>query len=67
MTQQFTDWRKSTHSSSSAGNCVEIALTQETIGVRDSKGGDTGPILTVCGTAWSAFVRSVAAFDHGPI
>lgn len=30
-------WRKSSHSGSDGGHCVELALLSEDIGVRDSK------------------------------
>ncbi|NKQ28834.1 DUF397 domain-containing protein, partial [Streptomyces galbus] len=36
MTDQPT-WCKSTYSDSEGGNCVEVAVTPETVRVRDSK------------------------------
>ncbi|OLF08261.1 hypothetical protein BU204_34615 [Actinophytocola xanthii] len=49
----FTSWRKSTFSDES--DCVEIALTPELAGVRDSKNAD-GPILSLPATAWQALL-----------
>lgn len=49
-------WFKSSYSSGNDGNsCVELAVTPDTVHVRDSK--DTGgPRLAVTSTAWVAFV-----------
>lgn len=38
-------WRKSSHSDAE-GQCVEIAEAGDAIAVRDSKQGDTGPVLS---------------------
>ena len=48
-------WRKSSYSGSGDNDCVEVALGQEAVGVRDSKNTD-GPQLAVAATAWQAFV-----------
>jgi hypothetical protein len=40
------DWRKSSQSSDDYGNCVELAATPSTVGIRDSK-NHSGPILEV--------------------
>lgn len=49
-------WRKSTHSNAE-GNCVETRLTDQGIGVRDSK--DTSiPALRLSPQAWAAFITS---------
>ena len=45
VTEKFTNWRKSTRSSNSAGNCVEVAFADIRVGVRDSKTGGAGPVL----------------------
>ncbi len=61
-------WRKSTRSSSSGQNCVEVATNLPGIvAVRDSKDPD-GPKLVVSPSAWRAFVRSLKAGEidyHG--
>ncbi|MDM4723156.1 DUF397 domain-containing protein [Micromonospora sp. WMMA1363] len=49
-------WRKSTRSGTSGGNCVEVADNLPgVVGVRDSK-DRTGPALVFGPTAWRAFV-----------
>lgn len=55
-------WRKSSYSGSSGGDCVEVAdLTphRAAIAVRDSKNPPAG-ILTLSPAAFSAFVRGTA-------
>lgn len=49
------NWRKSTRSNGSGGDCVEIAETRKTIFVRDSK-DPSGPWLSFERSAWRAFV-----------
>lgn len=49
-------WRKSSYSGSGA-QCVEVALGQQTTGVRDSKKPD-GERLTFSTAAWLSFSRS---------
>jgi hypothetical protein len=52
-------WFKSSYSTGSGGECVEVAATPGTVHVRDSK--DTSrTALTVESTAWSAFVEFAA-------
>jgi hypothetical protein len=52
-------WRKSTHSGSDGGNCVEIASNLPGIvAVRDSK-NPAGPALVVTPGQWSAFLRGI--------
>lgn len=48
-------WRKSTRSTGQNGNCVEVALTTRSVGVRDSKNA-TGPALAFPLASWRAFV-----------
>lgn len=53
-------WRKSSYSGSSGtGDCVEVALAVERVGVRDSKNAG-GTRLVFLPDAWRTFVRSVA-------
>ncbi|MGW1682114.1 DUF397 domain-containing protein [Saccharopolyspora sp. NPDC002376] len=51
------NWFKSSYSTSSQG-CVEVAMTPEVIGVRDTKDRDRGT-LVFAPQRWSDFVNSV--------
>jgi hypothetical protein len=54
-------WRKSTYSSSSGQNCVEVATNLPgMIAIRDSKDTD-GPPLFVSAAGWWAFLRVLKA------
>jgi hypothetical protein len=52
-------WRKSTRSSASGSDCVEVAGLDEVIAVRDSKDPE-GPKLFVGGATWRELTRRVA-------
>ena len=55
---QALRWFKSSYSDDGGGNCLEVAPcphTPTTIHIRDSKHPD-GPIVTVSGGAWAAFL-----------
>jgi hypothetical protein len=59
-------WRKSSHSGSQGGNCVEVAaVSTETTALRDSKNPQGGAIV-MSATAWRGFLESVklAEFDR---
>ncbi|NVI90600.1 DUF397 domain-containing protein [Actinomadura sp. BRA 177] len=56
-------WRKSPRSNGAGGNCVEVAVLDASIGVRDSKAPHTGHLTFVPG-AWSAFMTDVKAGRH---
>ncbi|MBJ7904433.1 DUF397 domain-containing protein [Streptomyces sp. DSM 110735] len=63
MREVATDlaWFKSSYSSGTDGNsCVEIAVTPDTIHIRDSK-HETGPQLALTQDTWTAFVTGVRA------
>jgi Domain of unknown function (DUF397) len=47
-------WFKSTRSSGN-GNCVEVAIVDDAVGVRDSK-DRSGPVLVFTASEWRAFV-----------
>ncbi|WP_103353040.1 DUF397 domain-containing protein [Amycolatopsis sp. CA-128772] len=51
-------WRKSSHSTNDS-NCVEVATSPSTVGVRDTKDREGGH-LTVPAPAWAAFLSSAA-------
>ncbi|WP_054049563.1 DUF397 domain-containing protein [Alloactinosynnema sp. L-07] len=53
-------WRKSSHSGGGGNDdCVEVAVTELAIGVRDSK-NSSGPHLTFPAASWAAFLTPVA-------
>ncbi|GIH12387.1 DUF397 domain-containing protein [Rugosimonospora africana] len=47
-------WHKSSRSSGN-GNCVEVAILDDTVAVRDTK-DRSGPVLVFTPAEWSAFV-----------
>ncbi|MCA1227828.1 DUF397 domain-containing protein [Saccharopolyspora sp. 6M] len=59
-------WRKSTRSNGGGAACVEIASVPGLTGVRDSKLGDTSPVLPFGEATWSTFLTSVklGTFDR---
>lgn len=52
-------WRKSSYSGGNNGDCVEVALSTELVGVRDSKAPASGE-LTVAAEAWTTFLRELS-------
>ncbi|GAA1984439.1 DUF397 domain-containing protein [Amycolatopsis minnesotensis] len=50
-----TGWFKTSHSSPANDNCVEIRITGEVVGVRDSKAPVSGT-LQVSSAAWATFL-----------
>lgn len=53
------DWRKSSRSANGS-DCVEIAVSSRTIGVRDSK-NPYNPVLEFTPTEWATFAHDVKA------
>ena len=52
-------WRKSSHSASNGGQCVEVAQNMPSVvAVRDSR-DPGGPRLAFTPTAWAAFLRTI--------
>jgi hypothetical protein len=51
-------WRKSSYSGN--GNCVEVAVPEAGLAVRDSK-DPQGPALHFTAEAWSAFLADVTS------
>ncbi|MFE5740983.1 DUF397 domain-containing protein [Streptomyces celluloflavus] len=52
-------WFKSSHSGTSGDNCIEIAVTEQAIHVRDSK-DVTRPHFAIGRDGWARFVRYAA-------
>ncbi|MFD8674147.1 DUF397 domain-containing protein [Streptomyces seoulensis] len=50
-------WFKSSYSGAEGGQCVEVALTPDTVHLRDSK-APTGPTLQLSPTAWADFLAA---------
>jgi hypothetical protein len=56
-----TQWRKSSYSNGSGGDCVEVAQPVDGLRVRDSK-RVRGPVVHFGRDAWGAFVGELR--DH---
>lgn len=52
-------WFKSSHSGSEGDDCVEVAIAQQVVHVRDSKDASR-PAFVVGQENWAPFVRFVA-------
>ncbi|MCX4589836.1 DUF397 domain-containing protein [Streptomyces mirabilis] len=52
-------WRKSSYSGDTGGDCVEVADLPQAVAVRDSKQPE-GPAFTVSPGAFEVFVRGAA-------
>jgi hypothetical protein len=52
------DWRKSTYSDATGGNCVEIAASDPAVLVRDTQDQD-GVTLSIPAATWHAFTDSL--------
>jgi Domain of unknown function (DUF397) len=50
-------WRKSSYSGNT-GNCVQVAVTESVVGIRDSKDPD-GPDLVVTHQEWRGLVQTI--------
>ncbi|MEV5776658.1 DUF397 domain-containing protein [Streptomyces antimycoticus] len=61
MSRAELTWFKSSYSGSQGDDCVEVAVTEEAVHVRDSK-DTTRPGLAVGHDGWALFVRFAA---HG--
>ncbi|MFJ3333234.1 DUF397 domain-containing protein [Streptomyces sp. NPDC086766] len=60
MSTSELKWFKSSYSSGSGDDCVEVALTPASVHVRDSKDRQ-GPRFAVSPTAWGDFLALAAA------
>jgi hypothetical protein len=59
MTPTPLTWIKSSYSGNDGPDCVEIAIAQPTIHIRDSK-NKAGARLSFTGNAWSEFLEFTA-------
>ena len=57
LTSRIT-WRKSSYSSSSGDNCIEVGSSPRTVAVRDSK-DPNGPALAFTPAGWHAFTLRI--------
>ncbi|MEU6128327.1 DUF397 domain-containing protein [Saccharopolyspora sp. NPDC047091] len=57
MLSDAAKWRKSSHSGQS-GSCVEIGVSSDAVGVRDTKDRDGGTLL-FAPRAWHRFLRTL--------
>jgi hypothetical protein len=56
------EWRRSSYSNSSGGDCVEVAPgfpDTDAVPVRDSKAAEEGPVLLFQTSAWTTFLTSL--------
>jgi hypothetical protein len=53
-------WRKSSHSGSNGGACVEVGITGPAVEVRDSN-HPGGPLLAFAAATWQAFTEQLKA------
>ncbi|MET8557449.1 DUF397 domain-containing protein [Streptomyces sp. NPDC004959] len=52
-------WTKSSYSGASGGECVEVALGQPMVPLRDSKRAEDGPVIEFGRSAFAAFLGAV--------
>jgi hypothetical protein len=57
------NWRKSSYSGNSGGNCTEVATISGAVLVRDSE-DPCGPVLALKREAWDTFAAAVKAGMH---
>lgn len=60
MTSEFATWRKASYSSGNS-ECIEVAAASRTVGVRDTRQLERGPVLQFPAAAWTAFIASARA------
>jgi hypothetical protein len=53
------NWRKSTYSGASGGDCVEVGTAAGMIVVRDTKDNGDGPVLRVSATDWKRLTAAI--------
>lgn len=60
----MSNWRKASYSTAN-GNCVEVEIGLDHVGVRDSK-DRSGAFLVFTPQEWDAFVAGVKAGEFDP-
>ncbi|GAA4889292.1 DUF397 domain-containing protein [Saccharopolyspora cebuensis] len=55
----ITRWRKSSRSNGNGGMCVEVGFGRGIVGARDSKLGETSPVLTFDRERWTDFLTAL--------
>jgi hypothetical protein len=60
-------WQKSTRSGDNGGQCVEVAVLDMVVGVRDSKDRGRGPVLIFHQDEWGAFVAGAVDGKFGEV
>jgi hypothetical protein len=58
---RFTQWRTSSYSTATAGNCVEMGVAPGERAVRDTKLGASSPTLVFSANDWRSFVQAAAS------
>ena len=53
-----SNWRKSSHSGSNGGECIEVASAGGSVLVRDTT-ARSGPALVFTAEAWRAFISAM--------
>ncbi|EDY44384.1 DUF397 domain-containing protein [Streptomyces sp. SPB074] len=56
---QGITWVKSSYSGADGGDCVELAVGERTMPVRDSKCAGSGPVIEFGRAAFGRFLESV--------
>jgi hypothetical protein len=54
-----SEWRKSSYSQASGGNCLEAGIGAQGVLVRDTKQAGVGPVLSVSADVWSTFLATI--------
>ena len=66
MSDEFSGWRKSSHSGGGNTDCVEVGHGPAVVGIRDSKQDGTGAVLTFTASAWETFTATLTSHTLWP-
>jgi hypothetical protein len=58
-------WFKSSRSAAGDGNCVEVCLSDDRVGIRDSKSEPGGPVLAVSRASFGRFIEATKSGSFG--
>ncbi len=53
------NWRKSSYSGGSGGECVEVASAPGLVAIRDTKDQGAGPVLRITAESWTTFTNGI--------